>query len=59
MQKNNSLKLVLANWKMNPRTLGEAKKIFDIYKKNYLVLNNTMAVDLRNNDEECFNYVIE
>lgn len=33
MTKKTKLKLVVANWKMNPNSLKEAKKIFDTFKK--------------------------
>ena len=37
-------KLIVANWKMNPRTLKEAKKIFNDFKKEQISYTNKTVV---------------
>lgn len=44
MSANKKLKLIVANWKMNPRTLKEAKKIFNDFKKEKINYTNKTVV---------------
>ncbi len=44
MTANKKLKLIVANWKMNPRTLKEAKKIFNDFKKEKVNYTNKTVV---------------
>lgn len=41
---NNKMKLIVANWKMNPRTFKEAKKIFTDFKKEKINYTNKTVV---------------
>ncbi len=41
---NNKTKLIVANWKMNPRTFKEAKKIFTDFKKEKINYTNKTVV---------------
>jgi triosephosphate isomerase len=44
MSANKKTKLIVANWKMNPRTLKEAKKIFSDFKKEKVNYTNKTVV---------------
>ena len=44
MSSNQNLKLIVANWKMNPRTLKEVKKIFSDFKKQKINYTNKTIV---------------
>jgi triosephosphate isomerase len=44
MPSSKNPKLIVANWKMNPRTLKEAKKIFNDFKKESIVYTNKTVV---------------
>lgn len=44
MSANKKLKLIVANWKMNPRTLKDAKKIFNDFKKEKVNYTNKTVV---------------
>lgn len=44
MTVNKKMKLIVANWKMNPRTLKELKKIFSDFKKQKINYTNKTVV---------------
>lgn len=44
MSANKKLKLIVANWKMNPRSLKDAKKIFNAFKKEKINYTNKTVV---------------
>jgi len=44
MSANKNLKLIVANWKMNPRSLKEAKKVFNDFKKEKINYTNKTIV---------------